>query len=84
MAMGEGDNTGPKIADFLLALSTDPELLARYENDSEAVLRESNLADFQKDILRTNEVALIRQAVYDEVGDYFALGIIKIVIKIIK
>jgi hypothetical protein len=54
------------IGDFLLELAEDPELLARYKDDPTRVLAESGLTDEQQEILRSNDLKRIRDAIRAE------------------
>jgi hypothetical protein len=54
------------IGDFLLELAEDPELLARYRDDPTRVLAESGLTDEQQEILRSNDLKRIRDAIRAE------------------
>ena len=66
-----------KIADFLVRLSSNQRLLDRYLKNPKAVLDKTRLSKRKKAILKSNDVERIREAIFDEVGHYFALGIIK-------
>jgi hypothetical protein len=54
------------IGDFLLELAEDAELLARYRDDPARVLAESGLTDEQQEILRSNDLKRIRDAIRAE------------------
>jgi hypothetical protein len=54
------------IGDFLLELAEDPDLLARYRDDPARVLAESGLTDEQQEILRSNDLKRIRDAIRAE------------------
>jgi hypothetical protein len=54
------------IGDFLLELAEDAELLARYRDDPAQVLAESGLTDEQQEILRSNDLKRIRDAIRAE------------------
>jgi hypothetical protein len=55
------------IGEFLAELAENPELLAEYGRDQKGFLRErSGLTDEQQDILCSNDLKRIRDAVRDE------------------
>jgi Aromatic-ring-opening dioxygenase LigAB, LigA subunit len=80
----EGPGPPKPIGEFLTELADDPELLGRYREDPEAVLAESGLTEEQQEIVRSNDLARIRDAVRAEyqraeifvvpVMHYFASG----------
>ena len=55
------------IGDFLVELSEDPSLLKEYQADQKGVLaRKSGLTEEQQNILCTNDLKRIRDAIRDE------------------
>ena len=54
------------IGDFLLELADDPELLARFRDDPATVLAESGLTAEQQQILRSNDLKRVRDAIRAE------------------
>lgn len=54
------------IGDFLLELADDPELLARFRDDPATVLAESGLTTEQQEILRSNDLKRVRDAIRAE------------------
>jgi hypothetical protein len=56
------------IGEFMIELSEDPDLLASYREDPEAVLRESGLTKEQQEIVLSNDLGRIRDAIRDEYG----------------
>jgi hypothetical protein len=57
------------IGEFLLELGEDAGLLARYRDDPETVLEESGLSADQQEIVRSNDLKRIRDAVREEYHD---------------
>jgi hypothetical protein len=54
------------IGEFLADLTEDPSLLKEYGRDQKGVLERSGLTKKQQDVLLTNELKPIRDAIRDE------------------
>ena len=64
--MTEPSGTQPRIVDFLRSLAEDNERLRAYNRDPERVLAQSNLTAEQRQILLSDDIVRIRDAIRRE------------------
>jgi hypothetical protein len=83
-AQEQGQGGGMRLADFLVDLAQDPELLDAFVEDPERVLAQTDLAPTHVDVMLSGDAVAIREAVYEEIGQYLGLIIIKLPKPIIK